>query len=244
MSNITRIAMWSGPRNISTALMRSFDSRDDSVVVDEPFYAFYLKQTGLQHPVTQEILASQPTDWREVANAMTGPLSPSGSVFYQKQMAHHLLPEIERDWMLQMSNAFLIREPRAMLASYDQKRERATVEDLGFKQQVELYKWLLEQLGSAAPIIDSKDVLSNPGQVLHDLCIELGIGYQPSMLSWEPGLRETDGVWADHWYDAVLNSTGFRPYTPKEIQLSPELEAVAAEAQPYYDYLYERRIEI
>jgi hypothetical protein len=242
MSNVTRIAMWSGPRNISTALMRSFESRDDCEVVDEPFYAFYLKQSGLQHPVTEEILASQPNDWREVANAMTGPLKSNASVFYQKQMAHHLLPEIEREWMLQVSNAFLIREPRAMLASYDVKREHATVEDLGFKQQVDLYKWLLENLGSAAPVIDSKDVLTNPGQVLHDLCIDLCIDYQPAMLSWEPGLRRTDGIWANHWYDAVLTSTSFHPYVAKEITLSPELEAVAEEAQPYYDYLYERRI--
>ena len=244
MTDVTRIAMWSGPRNISTALMRSFESRDDSTVVDEPFYAFFLNSTGLVHPVNEEILASQPTDWREVANAMTGAVPGGAKVYYQKQMAHHLLPEMGREWMRDLTHAFLIREPRAMLSSYDVKREKATVEDLGFKQQVDLYKWLIEELGCAPPIIDSKDVLTNPGQMLHDLCLELGIGYQPSMLSWEPGPRETDGVWAEHWYDAVLGSTGFRPYKPKDIQLSPELEAVAAEAQPYYDFLMKRRIQL
>ena len=244
MTEITRIAMWSGPRNISTALMRSFESRDDSFVVDEPFYAYYLNETGLQHPVTTEILASQPTSWETVAANMTGPLEGGQRVFYQKQMAHHLLPSMGRDWMRQLSHAFLIREPRAMLSSYINKREQATLEDLGFPQQVALHKWLREQTGHAAPVVDSRQVLENPSGVLSALCTALGIEFQESMLSWEPGPRATDGVWADHWYDAVLTSTGFQPYRAKEIQLTPELEAIAAEAEPFYTYLNERRLSV
>ncbi|MFT7668089.1 MAG: hypothetical protein ACI8X5_000776 [Planctomycetota bacterium] len=244
MTAITRIALWSGPRNISTALMRSFGSRDDSIVVDEPFYAFYLKATGLEHPVNEEILASQPNAWQDVAAAMTGDVPEGVSVFYQKQMAHHLLPEIGREWMSGLKHAFLIREPRAMLASYMQKREEARLEDLGFTQQVGLYDWLKLEGSQPPPVIDSRQVLENPRAALLALCEALGIEFQESMLTWEPGLHGTDGVWADHWYDAVRQSTGFGPYKAKDIQLTPELEAIAKEAEGYYDYLYSRRLPV
>ena len=242
MPPIKRIAMWSGPRNISTALMRSFGSRDDTLVVDEPLYAFYLRESGAQHPVHAEVLASQPNDWRAVAEQLTGPIAGKESVYYQKHMAHHLLPQVERDWMLPLSHAFLIREPRAMLASYNRKRERAELNDLGFPQQVELYKWLTERTSTPPPVIDSRQVLENPRAALTALCKALDIEFQESMLSWKPGLHATDGVWASHWYDAVAQSTAFQPYRPKPIELSPELQAVAQAAQPYYDFLYERRL--
>lgn len=242
MSDVTRIALWSGPRNISTAMMRSFENRNDSMVVDEPFYAFYLKTTGMQHPVTEEILATQPNDWRDVAAAMTGPVPDGVKVFYQKQMAHHLLPEMDREWMKSVKHAFLIREPRHMLSSYMQKREEARLEDLGFKQQVGLYDWLTTVTDQRPPVVDSRQVLEDPRGVLTALCEALGIDFQESMLSWEPGKRETDGVWADHWYDAVLKSTGFQPYKPKEINLTPGLEAIAEEARMHYDYLYSNRL--
>lgn len=244
MTEVTRIALWSGPRNISTAMMRSFESRDDSIVVDEPFYAFFLKATGMIHPVTEEILASQPTDWREVAADMTGPVPEGTRVFYQKQMAHHLLHEIDREWMRGLKHAFLIREPRAMLSSYMQKREQATLDDLGFQQQVGLYDWLVAETDQLPPVVDSRQVLENPRGVLSALCGALGIEFQESMLSWPAGPRDSDGVWADHWYDAVLKSTGFQPYKPKSIELSPELEAVAEEARLHYEYLYSKRIQL
>lgn len=244
MTEVTRIALWSGPRNISTAMMRSFESRNDSMVVDEPFYAFYLSSTGLQHPVTDEILASQPNDWRDVAAAMTGEVPPGVGVFYQKQMAHHLLPEMDREWMRELKHAFLIREPRAMLSSYMQKREEARLQDLGFQQQVGLYDWLVCETGQQPPVVDSRQVLENPREVLTALCEALGIEFQESMLSWEPGGRDSDGVWADHWYDAVLKSRGFQPYTPKTIELSPELEEIAAQAQMHYDYLFSKCLSV
>lgn len=242
MTDVTRIAMWSGPRNISTAMMRAFENRADSIVVDEPFYAYFLKESGLEHPVSAEILASQPNDWRDVAADMTGPVPDGVTVFYQKQMAHHLLPGMGREWMRELKHAFLIREPRAMLSSYNKKREAATLTDLGFPQQVELYEWLVENTDQKPPIIDSRQVLEDPRGVLAALCEALGVPFDDAMLSWPPGKRDSDGVWADHWYDAVVTSTGFQPYRAKPIELTPELEAVAAEAQPYYDALHAKRL--
>ncbi|MDF1839324.1 MAG: hypothetical protein P1V35_15760 [Planctomycetota bacterium] len=157
-------------------------------------------------------------------------------------MSHHLLPQVERAWMRSLTHAFLIREPRAMLASYNRKREQATLTDLGLPQQVALYKWLEEQGHRNPPVIDSRQVLENPGGALEALCQSLQIPYQESMLSWQPGIHETDGIWAGHWYDAVVHSTGFHPYQPKAIELPAELEAVAIAAVPYYEFLHERRL--
>ena len=240
---VTRIALWSGPRNISTALMRAFENRDDSIVVDEPFYAYYLKTTGLEHPIGDEILASQPNDWREVAAQLVGPVPEGIGVFYQKQMAHHFLPEIGREWLKQVRHGLLIREPRAMIASYVQKRGAPTLEDLGFPQQVALYDWLVEQTGLAPPVVDSRQVLEDTRGVLGALCEAFGVGFQEAMLSWPAGKRDSDGVWADHWYDAVVKSTGFQPYEPKEVRLAPELESLAEAAQEHYSYLFERRLQ-
>lgn len=244
MTEVTRVALWSGPRNISTAMMRSFENRDDSIVVDEPFYAYYLKATGLQHPVREEILASQSVEWPDVAAALTADMPSGIRVFYQKQMAHHLLPEVGREWIRELRHGFLIREPSAMLSSYLQKREEARLEDLGLLQQVELYDWLVAEMGQAPPVVDARQVLEDPRGVLSALCGELGVEFQEAMLSWPAGPRESDGAWADHWYGAVLESTGFRPYRPKAVALTPELESIAQEATVYYDYLYAKRVRV
>ncbi|MCP5023415.1 MAG: HAD family hydrolase [bacterium] len=243
MSAPQRIAIWSGPRNISTALMRSFGSRDDSHVVDEPLYAFFLCESGADHPGREEILASQPNRWQDVAQELTGPVPGGAQVFYQKHMAHHLLPSVEKDWMVGLTHAFLIREPRAMLTSYSKKREHARLEDLGFPQQVALYKWL-EAQGQAPPVIESRQVLDDPRKALGAFCAALDLDFQESMLTWKPGIHGTDGVWAGHWYDAVVKSTGFSPYQPKAVELTPELEAVAEQAEPCYQFLAARRIRI
>ena len=242
MDQVTRIAMWSGPRNISTAMMRAFENREDSIVADEPLYACFLAATGLDHPVAAEVIASQPTDWREVAANLVGAVPEGVTVYYQKHMAHHLLPEVGRDWMRGLTHAFLIREPRAMLASYQQKRENPTLEDLGFPQQVALYDWLRENTEQTPPIVDSRDVLLEPPGMLAALCSAVGIPFTDRMLAWPAGKRDSDGVWADHWYDAVLRSTGFQPYREKELELSPELEDLAERARPHYEYLLERRL--
>jgi hypothetical protein len=229
--------MWSGPRNISTAMMRAFENRADCVVVDEPLYAHYLVQTGLEHPVANLVIESQPNDWRDVARDLLAPLPTGVTVFYQKHMAHHLLPDIERDWMLELTHAFLIRDPRAMLASYREKREEVTLEDLGLPQQLALHKWLEEKTGIAPPVVDARNVLEDPRGVLGRLCDHFGIPFDEAMLSWPAGRRNTDGVWASWWYNAVMRSTGFQPYRPKSIQLDAELEAIAEQAMPLYDAL-------
>lgn len=239
-----RIAMWSGPRNISTAMMRSFGSRADCVVVDEPFYAFYLERTGIDHPVRDEVLASQSTDWREVVAGLTGELPGAPAVFYQKQMVHHLLDEVDRGWMTGARHAFLIRDPRRMLASYAKKREAVTLDDLGLRQELELFEWLRAETGATPPVLDGHDVRAEPERVLGALCEAVGVPFDAAMLRWEPGPRATDGVWAPHWYDAVLRTTCFEPETAPVPELPPALEAIAREAQPYYEALQAHRIGV
>jgi len=241
---VTRIAMWSGPRNISTAMMRAFENRPDCAVVDEPLYAHYLKVTGLEHPVADVVMQSQSMDWRVVADELRAPLAEGITVHYQKHMSHHLLPGIEREWMRDLIHAFLIRDPRAMLASYREKREEVRLEDLGLPQQVALYDWVEAELGVTPPLVDSKDVLLDPRAMLGALCEELRIPFDEAMLSWPAGRRDSDGVWASWWYNAVMRSTGFQPYKEKQLDLDDELEAIAAEALPLYERLHAKRLTV
>lgn len=233
-----RIAMWSGPRNISTAMMRSFGARTDTAVIDEPFYAAYLAQTGLDHPMREEVLASQSQDWRVVVDALVGAVPNGKHVFYQKHMTHHMLPTIGRDWMERVRNAFLIRDPAAVLASYIQKRGEATLADIGIVQQRELFDRVADRLGHAPPVIEGVEVLKNPARALSDLCHAIGIEYSNDMLHWAPGRRTTDGVWAPAWYHAVEQSTGFGP--PPDAARPPlphDLQCIADEARPHYEAL-------
>jgi hypothetical protein len=227
--------MWSGPRNISTALMRSFGARNDTVVVDEPFYAHYLAVTGLDHPGRDEVMASQPTDWRTVVGTLTGPLPPGISLFYQKHMTHHLLPDIGLGWLAALSHAFLIRDPACVVASYAKVRE-PTLEELGYPQQVEIFRRY------GGPVVDAADVLRDPAGVLCRLCEALGVGWDPAMLSWEPGPRVTDGVWARHWYGSVETSTGFAGYAPRPADVPDRLTSLVDAAMPYYEELAIQRI--
>jgi hypothetical protein len=231
-----RVAMWSGPRNVSTALMRSFGARPDTLVVDEPLYAYYLAATGLDHPGRAEVLAGQPTGWPEVAAHLTGPLPPDVRVHYQKHMAHHLLPAVGREWLGRLTNAYLIREPAQVVASYAKVRGEPTLADLGYGQQVELFR------AHGGPVVDAADLLRDPPGVLARLCGALGIDYQPAMLSWPPGRRDSDGVWAPHWYAAVEASTGFAPYDPAPVRVPDRLRPLVEQARPYYDELAVHRI--
>ena len=237
-----KIAMWSGPRNISTALMRSWENRSDTVVCDEPLYAHYLKETGLDHAMRDEVIASQPTDWSEVAADLTGPIPEGAPVYYQKHMAHHLLDGVGREWLTELVNCFLIREPKGMLPSLDQKLPNPRVKDTALPQQVALFLEERERTGETPPVIDSKDVLVDPRGVLGALCDRLGIAFEAAMLSWPKGSRPTDGVWADHWYGNVEETTGFGPYRPNEAALPPHLAAMYDECLALYETLYSHRI--
>ena len=238
-----RLCMWSGPRNVSTALMRAFGARPDTHVVDEPFYAAYLARTGLDHPLREAVLSAQPTDWRQVVHALQAPPSAAKVLQYEKHMTHHMLPEFGRHWLLACRNAFLIRDPARVLASYVKKRSAVSLHDIGLPQQLELFEQVSQALGAPAPVIDCEDLLQDPAGVLARLCDALGISYTPAMLSWPAGRRASDGVWAPAWYDAVERSTGFAPPDSRPAPGLPDaLGELALRARPYYDTLAQHRL--
>lgn len=236
--------MWSGPRNISTAMMRAFENRDDTEVSDEPFYAAYLAGTGIDHPMRDEVLASQPTDWRAVAAAMVGAGPEGAPVWYQKQMSHHMLDGFGLDWMAQCRNAFLVRAPHQVLASYAVRRSEVTLDDIGVVRQVELFDRVADLTGKAPPVVDAADVLADPAGTLDALCAALGIGFSEKMLAWPAGPRASDGVWAPAWYDAVQRSTRFaRPgRTLSFEELGDDLKPIAEAAAPYYERMAAYRV--
>jgi hypothetical protein len=235
-----RVAMWSGPRNISTAMMRAWENRPDTVVVDEPFYAAYLARTGLDHPAREEVIASQPTDVGEVVAGLLSPLPAGVAVHYAKHMTHHLAPGQDLGWARGLRNVLLVRDPREVVASYLRSRETCEPEDIGLLQQVEL----IDQLDEAPPVIDAADFLRAPETYLRWLCDWLGIDFTDRMLRWPAGPRESDGVWAPHWYDAVRASTGFAAYRPRQTDLDPHDAAVAEACRPAYDRLHAARLRL
>ena len=238
-----RIAMWSGPRNISTAMMRAWGNRPDTFVCDEPFYAFFLKKTGRNDPGRDEVIETGETDWGKVVAQLTGPVPGGKTLYYQKQMTHHLLPEIDRAWLEDVTNCFLIRDPAEVIASYLKKKSDPTLEDIGFVQQEEIFDWVCQETNTIPPVIDARDVLENPKEILTRLCESIGVPFTDAMLSWAPGLRETDGIWAKYWYPEVATSTGFRKPAPREREpVSAQLEEVCARARECYARLYEHRL--
>jgi hypothetical protein len=237
-----RIAMWSGPRNISTAMMRAWGNRDDTVVIDEPFYTFYLKATGIQHPGAAEVIATGETDWRKIIAHLTGPIPHGKRIFFQKQMTHHLLPQIDREWLSGMTNCFLIRDPREVISSYIKKREDPALEDLGFVQQAEIFDSVRRHTNAVPPVVDAKDVLQNPERILRLLCEAIRVEFTESMLSWPSGFRKTDGVWAKHWYGEVAKTTSFQPYRPRHYELPESLRELCERCHDCYEKLYLHRL--
>ncbi len=229
-----RIAMWSGPRNISTAMMRSFENRPDTSVIDEPFYACYLARTGADHPLRAEVLASQPVTPERVVETLLGPVPGGRRVFYQKHMTHHMVDVMDLSWTALVTNAFLIRSPDDVLLSYAKVRGTPTPEEIGIPQQRVLFERVADLLGQAPPVIDGGDVLRDPRQVLSKLCAALGIDFLSNMLSWPAGRRETDGVWAPAWYASVEKSTGFARPREERVALPDPLRRVADAVR--YDY--------
>jgi len=247
----SRIAMWSGPRNISTAMMRSWGNRKDTVVIDEPFYAFYLKATGKNHPGADEVIAHGETDWRKIAiecgetrsrENFRSSTPIKAKIIYQKQMTHHLLPEVDRDWLGEVTNCFLIRDPAEVICSYIKKNEDPTVEDLGFVQQLEIFRWVRDHTNRIPVVVDARDVLEDPPRVLRMLCDAIGVKFDEAMLAWPPGLRETDGIWAKHWYGEVAQSTCFQPHRPKSEKVPQRLSEIHDRCRQCYEKLYQYRL--
>lgn len=228
-----KIAMWSGPRNLSTAMMYSFGARGDCAVIDEPFYAAYLDATGLNHPMRDKILTAQPTDPAEVVARITGPIPSGHPHFYQKHMTQHMLPGVPRDWIRMFSNVFLIRHPARVIASYAAKRENPTLEDIGFVQQAELFDQVMRWQGSPV-VIDSTDIRREPEKMLKRLCAAVGLPYTPKMLKWPRGGHPEDGPWAEHWYGAVWKSTGFAAAEGPLPQVPSHLQPVLDASLPHY----------
>jgi Sulfotransferase domain len=224
-----RVAVWSGPRNISTALMRSWENRVDTVVVDEPFYAHYLVRTGVEHPGRDEVIADQENDWKIVAGRLTKGDCDGAQIEYQKHMAHHLLPGMTGDWLIDLRNVLLVRDPTAMLLSLSRVLPEPAVSDTGLRQQIELARWLTEALGTAPQLVDSRAILEHPADGLASLCAAVGVDMDERMLSWPAGSRESDGIWAKHWYESVETSTGFEPYRPPTGSLADPLRDVLSE---------------
>jgi len=233
-------------------MMRSWGNRPDTVVIDEPFYAYYLKTAGKKHPGAGEVIASGETDWRKVVERLTEPIPGGKRIYFQKQMTHHLLPEVDREWIVDVTNCFLIRDPREVILSYIKKNPEPALEDLGFVQQEKIFKFVVgtsrrDVRGRRGPpslpiVIDAKDVLQNAGRILRLLCQEIGVEFTDSMLSWPPGLRETDGIWAKYWYDDVARSTSFQPYKPREGIVPDRLREIYEQCRESYDRLYKYRL--
>jgi len=235
--------MWSGPRNISTAMMRAWGNRADTAVIDEPFYAYYLKRTGKKHPDASEIIAGGETDWRKIVASLRTESIPSGKrIFFQKQMTHHLLPEVDREWIVDLTNCFLIRDPREVILSYIKKNPEPMLEDLGFVQQRKIFNFVRERTGKAPPVVDARDVLENPERILRILCDAIGVPFDVAMLSWPPGLRDSDGIWAKYWYDDVARSTSFLPYKSREGNVPDRLRTMYDQCRECYERLYQHRL--
>jgi Sulfotransferase domain len=223
-------------------MMRAWGNRRDTFVVDEPLYAYYLRATGRKHPGADEVISAGEIDWRNVVARLTGPVPKGKKIFFQKHMTHHLLPEVNRDWLGAVTNCFLIRDPREVIASYLKKREDPSLEDLGFVQQTQIFDFVRSRTNSIPPVIDAKDVLINPEPMLRLLCGAVGVEFSDSMLSWPPGLRETDGTWARHWYREVAKTTSFRPYRETKDQVPERFREIYERCRDCYERLYQYRL--
>ncbi|WP_299964736.1 HAD family hydrolase [uncultured Roseobacter sp.] len=229
-----RIAMWSGPRNLSTAMMYSFAARADFSVMDEPFYAPYLATTGIDHPMREAIISTHETDPNKVEEACSAPVDTPH--IYMKHMPHHMCPGFPMGWAESCVNIHLIRHPARVIASYAAKHENPTLADIAVVEQLALY----EKLGGI--VIDSTDIRADPEGMLRKLCDAIGLPFDTAMLRWPAGPRPEDGIWARHWYGAVHRSTGF---AGAEGDL-PVFEGAASEvleaALPYYERLAARAL--
>ena len=238
------IAMWSGPRNISTAMMYSFDNRGDCFASDEPLYAHYLSQTGIKHPDADAVMAHHETDADAVTDYLTGTIPRGAGVWYQKHMCHHILPDMGTGWLTSLENCFLIRDPREVLLSLSRITDEVSLWATGLPQQARLLEQVARESGEVPPILDARDVLEEPRGMLELLCERVGIRFSEEMLSWMPGPRECDGVCAEHWYDSVWSSTGFSPYRARTGDLAPGHEEILSQALPLYEAMHSLKMSM
>jgi len=236
------IAMWSGPRNISTALMRSFENRSDCFVSDEPFYSYFLHKTEISHPLKDKIIKSGLVNCNEIIQYITGPIPFSKKIWYQKHMAHHILPEVNMDWIKGMKNCLLIRHPGDVISSYSKKNEINGIQQLGYLQQIDIYNLLFHEIGAPPIIIDAQDLLQKPKKMLIEICKNFRIKFDEKMLSWPSGSRETDGIWGEHWYKQVEASTGFKSYAKTNRIIPSKYQVIYNKCVEHYDFLYQKRI--
>lgn len=239
-----RIAMWSGPRNISTAMMRSFGGRSDCAVSDEPFYGAFLEQTGQRQPMADEVIASMDCDWQSVADSMRGPVPGGKALWYQKHMPHHMVADVSIADFPDHRHAFLIRDPANVVASYTAKRVEVEAEDLGYERQLDYVDQAAQLTGKAPIVLDSADILRDPEAHLKALCAALEIPWDAGMLEWEAGPRDSDGIWATHWYGRVLETTGFGTTEATTPQLDPVAQHVADACRPFYERLSGYKISL
>ena len=232
------VACWSGPRNISTALMRSWSSRSDTFVTDEPFYAYYLSETKLKHPMHMEIINKYSTDYIKIVNYLNSKTPDGKKIWYQKHMAHHILNLNDIEWITNFENCILLRHPKEVISSYSNKNKLNSFEELGYRQQYEIIK-LLKKKNKSFIIIDSSELLQNPAKVLDVWCKKINIKYEQSMLNWEKGNHINDGIWWKSWYDNVIKTTGFQKYKKKDINIESEYDSIYNESMKYYTYLKE-----
>ena len=233
-----KIAAWSGPRNLSTAMMYSFGSRSDTIISDEPFYASYLKATNLEHPMRAKILESQSNNPHEIIESCNGPIPLSKGLWYQKHMCTHILDNISLTWAEKYTNIFLIRHPSRVISSYERKRENPTIDDIGFKQQLKIFN----SLGGV--VIESSDILKSPEKTLKTLCRHINIKFESRMLSWSKGGHKDEGVWGEHWYNSAHLSSSFGPPEGPIPKLSKKLIELYEDAIPNYEKLSSHKIKI
>ena len=236
--NQIRIAMWSGPRNISTAMMRSFENREDTFVIDEPFYAYYLYKTGFDHPGREDVIKAQSTKWEDIVELIIGKIPEKKLICYQKHMVHHIVNGRNISWVKLFNNCLLIRHPKDVIISYAKQSPIKGINDLGYLQQVNLFKKIKNITGKYPFVFDAKDILINPEKYLRIMCKYFKISFSKKMLSWPRGSRTTDGVWSPYWYKNVINSDSFKPYNESIEKIPRKYKGLLEECLPHYNYLY------
>jgi len=234
------VSCWSGPRNISTALMRSWSSRKDTFVTDEPFYAYYLKETKLKHPYYKEIINKYSSNYDEVVKYLINRIPENKKIWYQKHMAHHIFDFNNIEWVNNCENCILLRHPKEVISSYSKKNKLDSVEELGYPQQYEIIKYL-KKMNKSYVIIDSSELLKNPEKVLSQWCMKINIKFDKSMLRWEKGSHTSDGIWWKGWYDNVIKTTRFKQYEKKDINIENKYDSIYNESMKYYTYLKETK---